>query len=78
MIYLLIVFDFIVHYIWRRLFHLWPGEGDAGLSGPVFADYTHQSRTWGCRGGRDGTRVSCDSTLAAWRVSDDAQKSANK
>lgn len=46
-LYLLIVFDLIVHDVRRRLFDLWPGEGDAVVRGRVFPDLSHQSRT--CR-----------------------------
>lgn len=45
--YPLVVFDFIVQDVGRRLLHLWPGEGDTVWRGPVFPDDTHQSRTWG-------------------------------
>lgn len=46
-LYLLIVFDLVVHYVRRRLFNLWPGEGDAVVRGRVFPDLSHQSRTCG-------------------------------
>lgn len=58
--YLLVVFDLIVHYVGRRLFHLWPGEGDAVVRGRVLPDLSHQSRT--CRDTaklRDGRLQTC-------------------